>query len=368
VPVKRLAALLGAAAVLAVLLFLAMDVLAGARQALMRRGMPPAWTVLLRARNTVPPAVTALALPRTEPGDGAAVLWDTTRGLWDLVPMDSAWVRLQAGASGPGDSLLWHEAEEEAMLERWAAAARRTGWDGLGRMLARSDTAAAAHDVLSLRRPDYTRARKALETLTLRGWVRAARGDLDRARADLGAVMGVGEQLLRHEPSLEGLILGRAAVSLAAQGFAVLALRTGDGALAARADSARQWAEASTASSYDVLGAAPDTAFAFARDTTLVLGWRAEAMEQMLKGPLARPRGRLFGLPDRVAARLDTIAAGHDAGAPFAARAAATARRVDGLPFWVRWERYAPRERQAGAHREPLVRPRLEPPTPTPGG
>jgi hypothetical protein len=343
--VKRLAIVLGAVVLLAGALFLAMDALAAGAQGMMRRGMPEGWTVLLRARNTVPPAVTALAAPRTEAGDGAAVLWDTTRGIWDLVPMDSVWAHLTAGTSTGGDTLLWREVEGDAVLERWVAAGRRRGWDGLGRILTRSDSVAASHDIFSLRRPDYTNARRALETLTLRGWVRAARGDVAGARADLGAVMAVGEQLLRHEPTLDGLILGRAAVNLAAQGYAILARRLRDTILAARADSAQVWSAASTAASYDVLGAVPDTAYAFARDTTLVLGWRAEAMAQMLKGPLARPRYRLSGLPGTVAARLDTIAAGTDAGTGIAALAAATARWVDDLPPWTRWRRYAPRER-----------------------
>jgi len=343
--VRKAGVALGVLAGVLVLLFLAMDAIAGAGQAMMRRAMPPGWTTLLRARNTVPPDVPALALPRAADGDGAEVLWDTTRGIWQLVPMDSVWSHLTGGHSSGGDTLLWREAESDEALGRWVAAAGMRTWDGLAGMARRSDSASAAHDVLSLREPDWKNARKALETLTLRGWVRAARGDAVRAREDLGAVMGIGEQLLRHEPSLQGLVLGRAAVNLAAQGFAVLAARPRDSALAARAEAAKQWSEASTAQSYDILGAVPDTAWAFARDTALVLGWRAEAMIQMLQGPLARPRGRLFGLPDVVAARLDTVAAGRDAGAPFAARAAATARWIDGLPFWVRWKRYAPRER-----------------------
>ncbi len=303
------------------------------------RAMPPAWGELFRQRTRLPAAVRALAAATAVPGDGAAALDDATPGLLDAMPLDSAYARAQQGTTAARDTLIWSQLEEDPVLAVWTAAAARAEWRGFDRMLART-SAAARGDALRLRRPDYGRAMRALEALALRGWVRAGRGDTAGARRDLGAVVAAGARLVRHEPSLDGFLAGRAAVQFGAAGWRRLAARIGDTTLARLADEAAAWSAPSTAVDYSILPAVPESALAFARDTALALGWRAEAMLATIRGPLLRPSGRLFGLPDKVRRGLAPLARGTGDAARFAGLAIATADAIDALPPWTRWRRF----------------------------
>ena len=327
--------------VAAALVLWGLDALARMRRRMIVRAMPAGWVEIIGARARMPAAALALALPRTDSGDGAGTMDLALRGIWKLMPLDSAYERARSGATTARDTMIWNQLPGDSVLDLWVRAARRSRWDGLDRMLARSG-AGASSDLFLLRSADYGNVVRAMETLALRGWVRSDRGDVAGSRADLRAVVGVGEQLLRHEPSLQGFLAGRAAVHAGAQGLHHLAEVTRDSALARRADEAAQWSEPSTAQSYAILPAAPDSALAFARDTSLALGWRVAALRATIEGPLAMPFTRLFGLPARVPSDLDRLASA-DAGdlGRLAQIAATTARAIDHLAPWTRWSRFS---------------------------
>ena len=327
--------------VAAALVLWAMDAFAGMRRRMIVRAMPAGWVEIIGARARMPSAVAALALPRTDSGDGAGMTDLTLKGIWQVMPLDSAYARARSGTTTARDTMIWNQLPGDSVLNLWVQAARRSRWDGLDRMLARSG-AGASSDLFLLRAADYGNVARAMETLALRGWARSDRGDLAGSRTDLRAVVGVGEQLLRHEPSLQGFLAGRAAVHAGAQGLRHLADRTRDTALARLADEAAQWSEPSTAQSYAILPAAPDSSLVFARDTSLALGWRVAALRATIEGPLAMPFTRLFGLPERIPADLDRLSSTDPGDLGRLARiAAATARAIDHMAPWSRWSRFA---------------------------
>lgn len=335
-----------AAAVLAVggaLTLAGLQGLAAAQQAAVVRAMPAGWVDIFKARTTVPPAVAALAAVRTDSCDGAALLDAAPSGLWTAMSLDSAYRRARADSTTARDTLIWDQLMADPALEAWIAAARCRRWDGLGRMGARTDSAARG-DLFTLRGADYAAVVRAVETLALRGWVRTERGASGPARTDLAAAVGIGELLLRHEPTLNGFLAGRNAVHVGALGLAHLAARSGDTALARLAEEAAQWSTPSTAQSYAILAAAPDSALVFARDTALALGWRTEALRATIEGPMQLPSRRAFGLPRSTRTALADLGRGQSG--TFRALvmlAESAAANVDAMTPWARWSRFSGR-------------------------
>jgi len=303
--------------------------------------MPAGWGTILRQRTTVPDEVRQLAVARTDTGNGAVILYDTTRGSWQRLRLDSTFAYLSTGRATAGDSLAFREVEADTVLDRWARHARRAEWSSVELMLANSDSI-ARHNLMALRAPDYRRAIHAIETLALRGWLRADRGNRAGARADLAAVMALGEQLARHEPTLDGLIAGRLVLHRGAEALRRLGQVSRDTALVRRAQAVVDWSQASTADDYDVLRAVPDSALAFAGDSALAAGWRTAALLGLMSGELRRPRGILFGLPQATEDAITRTAAQSDpAFRPLAELAARTAQWLDGITPFERWQRFA---------------------------
>jgi hypothetical protein len=89
------------------------------------------------------------------------------------------------------------------------------------------------------------------------------------------------------------------------------------------------------------LAGQPDSALAIARDTSLALGWRGEAMASLIVGPLQNgARGVMLGIPRSVVDRLEPLR--HDRDPEFARLAEitwATANWINGLGPWqrIRW-------------------------------
>jgi hypothetical protein len=330
-------------AVGAALTLAGMQAVAAAQQAAIVRAMPAGWVDIFRARTTVPPSVVALAAPRTDSCDAASLLDDAPRGLWAVMSLDSAYRRARVDSTTARDTLIWDQLEHDPALEAWGAGARCRRWDGLRAVGARTDTA-ARDDLLTLRGADYAAVIRALEALALRGWVRTDRGAVASARQDLAAVVGIGELLLRHEPTLNGFLAGRNAVHIGALGLDHLAARTGDTALARLADEAAQWSTPSTARSYAILAAAPDSALVFARDTALALGWRVEALRATIEGPMQLPARRWFGLPRTTHLSLSDLGRGAEGAFGILVMLAESAAvHVDAMTPWARWSRFSGR-------------------------
>jgi hypothetical protein len=295
------------------------------------RDLPPGWLDSTRALGRLP-ALGSLALERTEPGDAAPVVGDTA-GLRVVPGVDHAY-RALVGTAEPnaGDSAAWAALDTATALDRWVAAARRTDWRALDRTLAAADPAVAGRNLLALPLPLFNHPRRAAYGLVVRGLRRAERGDAAGARGDLGAAMALGEQMARHEPTLVGVLVGRAMMSASATGWSTLAARQPDTALATRARAVKAWATGRPTFLGANLTALPDSAVALARDTTVVLGLRAFAMEQLLRGGLVRPWQLLLGPPGTVKDALRDVERDPDPElARVAAIASETARRLNAL-------------------------------------
>jgi len=326
-----LAGALVLAVAVAAVIFWIVNETAAERQRAMLAAMPPGWTALFAQRATLPASVIALEPDRTEPGDAAVAVNDTASGVWTIFRVDSTFDRVTGGAPAPDDSFTLSELAADTALDHWRAYAARTEWRGLDRVLAHQDSA-GAHDLLRMVVPDYGFIRAASTALALRGWTRAEHGDLAAAARDMRGALGLGAMLVRSEPTLTGFLTGREAVHDGAVALQHLADLTHDPALADQAADAAAWSAPSTASDYDILAAAPDSALRLAGDTAIGLGWRAEALAAAIRGPMARPAGRLFGVPGRLEHTLDSLAATrHGDFGRLATIAAATAHGIDAL-------------------------------------
>lgn len=295
------------------------------------RDLPAGWLDTVRAATRIPD-VAGLTLARTDPEDGAGAMRDTA-GMRVPAGVDHAYRALIGTAeANAADSAVWRALDTSTALDRWVTAARRTEWRALDRTLAAADSAVATRNLFALPLPSFNLVRRAGYGLVLRGLRRAQRGDGAGARTDLGAAMALGEQLARREPTMMGVMVGRAVMSASATGWLRLGERAHDGALVARAAAVKAWATWRPQFLGSALGALPDSAIALARDTTVALGVRVFAMEQMLLGALVRP-WRLFVGPSRaVRDALRDLERDRDPDAArMAAIASATAGRLNAL-------------------------------------
>jgi hypothetical protein len=288
---------------------------------------PAGWADSVRAVGRSPD-LSGLALARTDTGDGAAAAHDGAWA-WPRPGVDHAYrVLITPGtAATPEDSATWRSVAADTALDRFVAAARRHDWRATDRVLAGDSL--AHRNYMTIRVPDYRGVRTAGRGLVIRALMRLRRGDRDGARADLGAVVGLGEQMFRHEPSLAGTLVGRSLIASGVHGWAHYAQSVRDSALAERAALVGAWASVRPPLLGQWLVGAPDTALAIAADTSLALGLRGDAMADVLLAFLLRPRGFVFGVPGRYERALRAVAAaGGDAGS-LAAIAAVTAQRAN---------------------------------------
>jgi hypothetical protein len=290
---------------------------------------PAGWAAALRTWGQAP-VLTGLVAARTDAGDGATEAHDTTRA-WRLPGIETAYRALSGGpeTATSADSAIWSKVDNDTSLDRFVRLARRREWRALDAVLALGDST-VRRNVLAMPMPKYGDLRNASRALVIRAIMRLDRGDRDGARADLGATMAIGEQLFRREPSLIGTIIGRSIMGSGANGWARWARDAHDSVLGARAMAVREWAGAAPGSVAEYLIAAPDTALTFAQDTALALGMRAEGLNDILLGYMARPRGSMFGVPSRYRAALRALSRDPDGDlARLAAMTAATASRIN---------------------------------------
>jgi hypothetical protein len=319
----------------------ALDHVIARRFAAVAGAMPPGWMDVLRGRAMPPASARMLAPLRQDAADGSAIVYDTVKGAWDRVALDSVIPHWDAGKSTVGDSLAWDEVLNDPSLDRWARAAAAARWDMLPRVVAHSREG-AEHDIFLLQPAHFRRVLSAGRALALRARLRFGRGARADARADGAAVLGLGLQVVDGDPTPEGFISGRALVHEGSLVLQRIGDATRDTLLARRSAEAAAWSESSTAQGWFIFAAAPDSALALARDSSLGMGFRAAAMAGAIGGPLLRPRGLLAGPPRRVLDALDTLAVAADGRArPLAALAARTAHWANHLDPISRWTRIA---------------------------
>ena len=311
---QRLAAGFGCVVVLASLvagtLYLAFDIVSSRHIGDQLARAPRAWVDSLRLVAR-PMDLTGLILPRTDTGDGAAVVYDDALA-WKSGNVESAYKAIVRGLGATGaDSAQWRAAAADTALDRFVTAARRLHWRALDRALAGADTS-VRDNILTLPSPHYAVIRNAVRGLVIRGLRRAERGDTAGARTDLQAATGLGDQVFRREPSAVGSVMGRSVVLSGAHGWERFGVLTHDTALAARARRVQAWAARPVGSASQLLILAPDTCLALARDPTLVLGMRAEALIDGMMASFLRPRGFLFGPGSRYASAVSALAGGPD--------------------------------------------------------
>lgn len=328
---QRLAAGLGCVVVLALgvggVLFLGFDFSSSRRIAAELGTAPPGWADSIRVSGRAPD-LSGLTAPRTVEGDGSYVAHDTTRR-WSRGNVEGPYRAAVAGSGTPADSAVWREIAADTGLNRFAVAAGYVEWTALDRILQGAESG-VTRNVLMLPIPVYAPARNAVRGLVIRGLERLRRGDRDGARADLGAATGLGEQLFRREPSAVGSFMGRSAIASAARGWLRFATLTHDSALGRQAGAALAWAATPPSRIAELLIAAPDTALALARDSSLALGVRVEALMDVMNAWMLRPRGFLFGPPRRYIAAIRALEADRDRDlARLAGMTAATAARMN---------------------------------------
>jgi len=328
---QRLAAGCGCVTILAALaaagLYAWFEIHISNRMAQEAARVPAGWADSVRALGRSPD-LSGLALVPADTGDGAAAAHDSAWA-WERPGVDHAYrVLITPGtAATPEDTATWRSVAADTALDRFVAAARRHDWRATDRVLA-GDTL-APRNYMAIRVPDYRGIRTAGRGLVIRALMRLRGGDRDGARNDLGAVVGLGEQMFRHEPSLYGTLVGRSLIASGVHGWAHYAQAARDTALAARAAAVGAWASVRPPPIGEWLVGAPDTALAIAADTSLALGMRGDAMADVLLAYLLRPRGFVFGVPGRYERALHSLAAGGgDAGA-LAGIAAVTAERAN---------------------------------------
>ena len=296
---KRIGIIVGLlAVVLAVastgLYWLADRVLAGQQERDVRTG----WLDSLRAEGRAPD-LTGLALERTAEGDGSALAYDSA-AFWrperDVTPLYGGVTRHRPIA--PPDSALWRRLASDAGLDRVVAAARMRTWHATARAAAGDSTW-----VWGLRFPAFAAYRQAMQALIVRAYWRAAHRDAAGSRTDVGAVLALGDQMQRREPTGPGSQFGRTWIRDAARACAELADRASDSTRAGRCR-ALFAASASPAFFVGALQARPDTAALVAADPTLPLSWRAEALQALALHSLGRLRGLVFGIPRADIARI----------------------------------------------------------------
>ncbi len=256
------------------------------------------------------PDVAGLTVPRTDSGDGAALLWDSTLRWTSPEGFALMFARVfNDSAATAADTALWALVVRDTALNRVAAFARRREWHGLDRAIA-----ASANDssLIALALPRIVPLAALERAVLLRGVWRIRQRNLAGARADFAAVTTIGEHVVRGEPSLLAVLGGRRVVADAMRGYERLATATRDTALATRAAAIRAWGLSRAGRYAPLLEHSPQEAVLVARDTTLVTGVRGDAMMWIALGQYTRPSFILRGMGGQRRAELIALAAGPD--------------------------------------------------------
>ena len=240
------------------------------------------WMTSFTTMNRLPD-LSKLELARTSDGDGAALFY-TTIAKW-------------RGSSGrtAADSARWTTVAQDSGLDRVVAAARMRGWDACALAMPAGDTT----DFYQLKPPPLPVVNTALRGLLARADLRRASRNYAGARADLQALIGIGDQMLDHEPTLTGMTAGMQAVRLALAPLRELPGEADDSGRAREFRTAEAWASyhPSISTNPILLIAVPDSAYKMAQDSTLALGWRRWAVHAFIAGHLGQVRTVLFGFP-----------------------------------------------------------------------
>lgn len=327
---QRLAAGLGCVVVLALvagaIVFIVFDVAARRRIGDELGQAPPGWADSLRLAGRAPD-LTALSASRTVEGDGSFIAHDSTLR-WSRGNVEDPYRAITSGHGSRADSALWRDIAADTGLQRFADAGRMSEWKALDRLVDRAPVD-VKRNVMALPVPMYAPLRNAARGLVIRGLEKLRRGDREGARADLGAATSLGEQVFRREPSAIGSFMGKSIIASGARGWLRYADLAKDTALGRQAWTVFTWASAPPSQIAQLMIVAPDTALVLARDTTLALGVRTEALVNVMNAWMLRPRGFLFGPPRKYKRAIRDLAADRD---PEFARIAemtyATARRM----------------------------------------
>jgi hypothetical protein len=290
--------------------------------------LPPAWSDSMRMLATVPADVATLALERTADTNGAAVLWDSLPRSVAEGEAGAAVERLLRGIATASDSAAARRAAADTSLGWVHTLARSRRWDGLALSVAHTDTSNLNGFALAI--PRYGRIRAATNAVLARARFRLEARDVAGAREDVRAVLSLGDWIARREPSVLGLLTGRGMIHRAAITLGEIGRATRDSGLAARSDAMATWAKRRSNLWLGLIRFFPDTALAYLSDTSLALGWRAEAVSAYVIGPVGTLRGILFGVPDTVATTIETLRHSSDADVAELARInAGTVRFLD---------------------------------------
>lgn len=285
--------------------------LKGAAESATRRA-PAGWMDSIRWSARLAPEALALALPRSEDGNAAAMLLSTDSGNTWAAPdhLTEAYNAQTAGRQLTGDEAAARRAIlADTSLDRFVRAAKQGRWESLDIAISRSDTA-VAHNVFIMAIPRFGNTRAVAYGLAIRSRMRLERGDRAAALEDARAAIGLGELMARREPWLIGHLVGRALIRIGAAELAHYGAATRDSALARQAAALEAWAKGRPGRLYTALAASPDSALIIAHDTSLALGWRAEAMFSLLR--VYRARSILFGPSDQVIEQLDALSRDSD--------------------------------------------------------
>jgi hypothetical protein len=272
-------------------------------------GLPPAWADSLRNSATPPPELANLAARPAGAGNAAELAWDSTayemQSTWR--PLGEACDRWALGEATAADSTTLRASVGDTSLQQWAAWADRGEWDILPLMVARTDDPVIAWH--TLRTPRYLNLTSWSGALCARGVGRLMRGDRGGARSDFDAVVRLSSLILRHDPTIFGLLVGRRGLLRGARGLAAVGAATRDTSLVRRATEVRDWATYRPRA-MSALQADAATAHSLAGDTTLLAGMRSEAMLGMVATRTARVLPLLFGPPASLKSDIAALPAG----------------------------------------------------------
>jgi hypothetical protein len=273
----------------------------------------PGWMDVFRKTFTIPP-LGALPLRRTTEGDGCAAFTSAVRR-WE-----PGGGRLPPSPAADSDS--WRSAAADANLDQVVAAARMRGCGRTSAAFPPGDSAS-----FYLTPPPFVAINIAIQGLNLRARQRLSRHDLAGAQTDLAALLALGDQLLRHDPTTTGMTAGGQAVRVALPTYAAWAQARRDTAALARLAALKAWAEyrPPLGTNPILCQAVPDSALRMATDTSLALGWREAMLFAFASGQLITPRSVLLGVPRR---SLDTLRALSRTGDTEFARLAGVALRA----------------------------------------
>jgi hypothetical protein len=292
---------------------------------------PGGWADSVRYYGRLPD-LAGLAAERSDSGDGAALLWDSTLRWTPPEGFRGAFVRLFSdSAATAADTAVWAAVVADTALNRLAVHVRRREWRGLEQAVAASAT---DNSLLDLAIPRMAGVRDLEWGVLLRGLWRLNRRDVAGARADFAAATALGVRLVRDEASVYTVMVGRRMIANAMRGYERLAAATRDTALAARAAGIRAWAGAHAQRFSSLLALSPQAAATVARDTALVPGVRLDAMAWLAFGHYTRPSYILRGMGSRRRAELLALRASPD---PVIARLAGMVLAdADRRGFWAR--------------------------------